>query len=108
MTSLPHAASVHASGGRSVWQVAPASNPLIQYRMPGEEWPAYRDVVLLDADAVRIERELNEVLRLVAATLSSSLGELPDVFSLKPLSKQRVTLDVRDRGYAAFSFVSEE
>jgi len=75
---------------------------------PTEGWPWYRRGVLLDADAVRIERDLDDVLQLVAVTLSTSLDNLPDVFMLGPLSTERVTLSVRDQGYAPFNFIPED
>jgi hypothetical protein len=78
------------------------------YELPAEDWSSRRNIVLLDPDAVRIQRVLDDVLRLVVATLSRSFEDLPDVFVLKPISTQRVTLSVRDRGYAPFRFVPED
>lgn len=74
----------------------------------GEDWSPSRNVVLIDPDAVKIEHVLDNVLRLVVATLSRSFEDMPDVFLLKPLSTQRVTLNVRERGYAPFRFVPED
>ncbi len=110
MTSPIATSSFRVVRESNAMQAVRLSNPSIVGRQssPTEGWPWYRRGVLLDADAVRIERDLDDVLRLVAATLSTTLEDLPDVFVLGPLSTEHVTLSVRDQGYAPFNFIPED